>query len=194
MKVFFEGGEIVRVERQLDLEFYKDIKTRLPLNVDSSGNHHVDPHINHLNIVTLRVSSCILDLNDKQKRLRKITKKYHKDTSYGDLVESVAKEFIKSANNYYPNVPDLGPQDVNVRVSDNLHLNIDDDGSASPLSQKILDYNNILHTCGIAVTKDNKNIISTKGALVNKEKVKQNIITIPRNITKKSTKPYLGGL
>lgn len=54
-------------------------------------------------------------------------------------VLAAATLFFKLMNNFFPNVPDLGPhRGVNIQVRERMHLNVDVSGSMSPFSSQMV--------------------------------------------------------
>ncbi len=76
---------------------------------------------------------------------------------------AAATLFLKELNNYFPNVPDLGPhRGVNIQVSDRGHLNVFGKRDLSPMSERVLDMSPHRLEKGIAVTQSN-DLITTFG-------------------------------
>ena len=94
------------------------------------------------------------------------------------LFSPVAQKFLEQANSLHGNVPDYGPHsEINIPVSDRLHLNILSDGTLTPGSEAA---GNMTpgRSKGIATTSDGQYIVTTDGygvavsAALLKEKLK----------------------
>jgi RHS repeat-associated protein len=83
-----------------------------------------------------------------------------------DYVINVAGDFLTVFNSFYPNVPDLGPhRGTNIQVSNRIHLNVEQAGNLSPMSNQVLDMTPA-RTSGVATTPRGTNIVTTSGNFV----------------------------
>lgn len=84
-----------------------------------------------------------------------------------DLHSSSVQDFMKHANALHGNIPDYGPHsDVNIPVSDRLHLHFNDDGTLTPGSHAAVSMTPTRVPKGIAYTKSNKFLVTTDGKKV----------------------------
>lgn len=87
-------------------------------------------------------------------------------------VVKAAAVFLAAMNNYYPNVPDLGPhRGVNNPVRERMHLNVLSSGQLSPFSARMLEMTPG-RSEGIAVDED-ENLVTTSGRLVDPTTLEQ---------------------
>ena len=81
-------------------------------------------------------------------------------------IEVNAKSFLNNLNSFYPNVPDLGPhRGTNIQVSNRAHMNIMEDGSASPMTMELGNMTPNRFSKGVA-TKDDDKVVTTSGSLM----------------------------
>lgn len=80
-------------------------------------------------------------------------------------VVAAGKVFLTAMNNYYANVPDLGPhRGVNIPVRERMHLNVLRSGDLSPFSNRMLDMSP--GRVDAVAVDENEDIVSTTGMLV----------------------------
>ncbi len=104
------------------------------------------------------INSSTTDLLDLRKRLCSAKTKKEKIAA--------ASLFLKKLNDYFPNVPDLGPhRGVNIQVSDRGHLNVLNKRDLSPMSERVLDMSPHRFKKGIATTQTGE-IVTTFGETV----------------------------
>ena len=85
-------------------------------------------------------------------------------------VRSAATEFFKLMNNFFPNVPDLGPhRGTNIQVRERMHVNVDESGNMSPFSSRMVEMSPH-RSDGVAVDDEDR-IVGTFGTLVKQKRL-----------------------
>ena len=85
-------------------------------------------------------------------------------------VKSAAIEFFKLMNNFFPNVPDLGPhRGTNIQVRERMHVNVDESGNMSPFSSRMVEMSPH-RSDGVAVDDEDR-IVGTFGTLVKQKRL-----------------------
>lgn len=85
-------------------------------------------------------------------------------------VKSAAAEFFKLLNNFFPNVPDLGPhRGTNIQVRERMHVNVDESGDMSPFSSRMIEMSPH-RSDGVAVDDEDR-IVGTFGTLVKQKRL-----------------------
>jgi hypothetical protein len=125
----------------------------------------IDQQIKDLRDVKDRLEdSADLALVARAKLIATFTDYTNANATRADVV-SAGSTFLQAMNNFYANVPDLGPhRGVNNPVRERMHLNISETGELSPFSARMLEMTPG-RVEGVATT-ENQEVVTTTGTLV----------------------------
>ena len=114
-----------------------------------------------------RIDDCIKKFDEQRHFLGEVVNTYYEKNSLHKMTRDVlldaGKNFLCVANIFYAIVPDIGPhRGTNIQVSNRVHLHVNNDGSLSPMSDRVVDMTPG-RTSGVATTPKRGDVVTTEG-------------------------------